>query len=59
LSQNKAKTSKQNKKSILIMMMMLEAFLDIKLALLNSSADQADLLLNGADISLHHTHSRQ
>jgi len=40
-------------------MMMLEALLDIKLALLNSSADRADLLLNEADISLHHTHSRQ
>jgi hypothetical protein len=38
---------------------MLEAFLDIKLALLNSSADRADLPLNRADISLHRTHSRQ
>jgi len=59
LSQNKVKTSKQNKKSILIRMMMLEPLLDIKLTLLNSSADRADLLLNGADISLHCTHSCQ
>jgi hypothetical protein len=38
---------------------MLEALLDIKLALLNSSADRADLPLNGADISLHRTQSSQ
>jgi hypothetical protein len=40
-------------------MMMLETLLDIKLALLNSSADRADLPLDGADISLHRTHSHQ
>jgi hypothetical protein len=34
-------------------MMMLEALLDIKLALLNSSSYRVDLLLNGADISLY------
>jgi hypothetical protein len=59
MSQNKAKTSKQNKKSILIRIMMLKALLDIKLALLNSSADRADLPLNGIDIALHRTHSHQ
>jgi len=40
-------------------MMMLEALRDIKLALLNSSADRVDLPLNGADITLHRTHSSQ
>jgi hypothetical protein len=40
-------------------MMMLKALLDIKLALLNSSANSANLLLNGADISLYHAHSSQ
>jgi hypothetical protein len=33
--------------------------LDIHLALLNSSADRADLPLNGVDICLHHAHSSQ
>jgi len=40
-------------------MMVLETLLDIKLALLNSSADRADLPLNGADISLHQTQCSQ
>jgi hypothetical protein len=40
-------------------MMMLEALLDIQLALLNSSAGRADLPLNGANISLHRTKSNQ
>jgi len=35
--------------------MVLETLLDIKLALLNSSANKADLLLNRADITLHRT----
>jgi hypothetical protein len=38
---------------------MLEALLDIKLALVHSSADRADLSLNGADISLHRIKSSQ
>jgi hypothetical protein len=59
LSQNESKTSKQNINSILIRMMMLEALLDIQLALLNLSADRVNLPLNGADISLHHAHSSQ
>jgi hypothetical protein len=40
-------------------MMMLEALLDIQLALLNSSADSVDLPLNGANIYLHHAHNSQ
>ncbi len=40
-------------------MMILKVLLDIKLALLNLSADKADLPLNGADISLHRTQSSQ
>jgi hypothetical protein len=35
--------------------MVLEAILDIELALLNSSADRANLPLNRADISLRRT----
>jgi len=40
-------------------MMMLEALLDIQLALLNLSVDRADLPLNGADICLDHALSSQ
>jgi hypothetical protein len=40
-------------------MMMLEALLDIHLALLNSSGDGADLPLSGTDISLHRAYSSQ
>jgi len=40
-------------------MMVLETLLDIKLALLNSSAGRADLSLNRADVSLRRTQCSQ
>jgi hypothetical protein len=55
MSQNKSKTPKTINKSILIKMMVLKTLLDIKQALLNLSADRANLPLNRADITLHQT----
>jgi hypothetical protein len=49
----------QFSKSILIRMMMLETLLDIKLALLYSSADRVYLQLNRAYITLHRTQCSQ